>query len=248
MKCIIVIPCFNESQRLSVNTFCKFLSKQNFIQLVFVDDGSRDSTFQILKTINNNYPKDTYLLQFPENKGKAEAVRQGLLLALSKKPHLVGFWDADLSTPLSEILRFTSFFSSHPEIRWVFGSRVMLLGRKIKRSSFRHYIGRVFATFVSLVLDLRIYDSQCGAKIFCADAELESIISKKFKSKWIFDVELLARLIKYHKKINKYSPYDIIYELPLNNWVDVKGSKLKLRDFFGVVIDLFLIWKYMRSK
>jgi glycosyltransferase involved in cell wall biosynthesis len=78
MKSIIVIPCFNERQRLSVNTFCKFLSKQNCIQFVFVDDGSSDYTFQILKEINNNYPKNTYLLQFPENKGKAEAVRQGL--------------------------------------------------------------------------------------------------------------------------------------------------------------------------
>ena len=106
----------------------------------------------------------------------------------------------------------------------------------------------LFKIQIDKMLDLPIYDSQCGAKMFRADAELENIISDKFKSKWIFDVELIARLIKYLQKTNKNSVHAIIYEIPLNTWVDVKGSKLKLRDFFGAIIDLFQIWKYMRNK
>jgi len=248
MKCIIVIPCYNEGQRLPVSNFCEFLDDQDDVQFVFVDDGSTDNTCEILKLLNDSNPKNTEILRLSKNSGKAEAVRRGLMLALSKKPDLVGFWDADLATPLSEISRFISVFSTYPEIKWVFGSRVKLLGRRIERNEFRHYIGRVFATFVSLVLDLPIYDSQCGAKMFRAEEELERIISEKFRSRWIFDVELIARLTKYLKKTNKDSPSATIYEIPLKNWVDVRGSKLKLRDFFRAIVDLFLIWKDLHSK
>jgi hypothetical protein len=84
--------------------------------------------------------------------------------------------------------------------------------------------------------------------MFRADVELNRIISVKFRSRWIFDVELIARLKKYLKAKNKNSLETIIYEIPLKNWVDVKGSKLQLKDFFWAVIDLFLIWKYLNSK
>lgn len=248
MKIIIVIPCFNESQRLPVKIFYEFLREQHLIQFVFVDDGSTDNTYQILKSLNNSFPKHTDILKLPKNNGKAEAVRLGMLLALSKKPDLVGFWDADLSTPLTEIYRFVKVFSAYPKIKWVFGSRVKLLGRQIERNELRHYMGRVFATFVSFALNLPIYDSQCGAKMFRAGEELENIISEKFKSKWIFDVELIARLTKYLQKTDKYSPQTVIYEIPLNTWIDVKGSKLKIRDLFWATIDLFKIWKFMQSK
>jgi glycosyltransferase involved in cell wall biosynthesis len=248
MKSLIVVPCFNESQRFPVNAFCEFLREQNSVQFIFVDDGSTDNTFQILKSLNTNNPKNTNILQLAKNSGKAEAVRQGMLLALSKKPDLVGFWDADLATPLAEIPRFIAIFSTYPDIKWVFASRVKLLGRQIKRNELRHYFGRVFATFVSLVLKLPIYDSQCGAKMFRAGAELEKIISEKFRSRWIFDVELIARLMRYLKKTNQNPAHTIIYEIPLNTWVDVKGSKLKAKDFFIAIIDLFFIWKYLRSK
>lgn len=248
MQTIIIIPCFNEGQRLPVETFNEFLCKQHLIKFIFVDDGSTDNTYQILKSLNNTFPQYTDILKLQKNSGKAEAVRLGMLLALSKKPDLVGFWDADLSTPLTEIFRYISVFSSHPKIKWVFGSRVKLLGRQIERSELRHYIGRIFATSVSIMLKLPIYDSQCGAKIFRTGSELETIICEKFESKWFFDVELIARLTKYLQNTDKCTPHTVIYEIPLNTWVEVKGSKLKIKDFFWAIIDLFKIWKFMHSR
>jgi dolichyl-phosphate beta-glucosyltransferase len=248
MKSIIVIPCFNEGQRFPVSEFREFLCKKQLHKFIFVDDGSIDNTLQILTSLNNNFPEKTEILKLSENCGKAEAVRLGMLSALSKKPDLVGFWDADLATPLTEINRFVAVFLSHPEIKWVFGSRVKLLGRQIERNELRHYMGRIFATFVSLVLDLPIYDSQCGAKMFRACAEYENLIAEKFKSKWIFDVELIARLSKYSQKTEKCSPRTIIYEVPLNTWIDVKGSKLEMKDFFKATIDILQIWNYMHRE
>ena len=94
------------------------------------------------------------------------------------------------------------------------GSRLKRLGANIERKLSRHYIGRVFATGASLITQLPVYDSQCGAKFFRTDI-VETLFGKKFITKWVFDVEILIRARnhfgkyeiynqnkKYHKKLN----------------------------------------------
>ena len=83
MKCTIIIPCFNEGQRLPVEIFQEFLREQHLVQFVFVDDGSTDNTYKILESLRNSFPKDTDILKLPNNSGKAEAVRLGMLFTLS---------------------------------------------------------------------------------------------------------------------------------------------------------------------
>ncbi|MEC7597471.1 MAG: glycosyltransferase family 2 protein, partial [Planctomycetota bacterium] len=92
-----------------------------------------------------------------------------------------------------------------------------------------------FATFASLVLGIPIYDTQCGAKLFRADAALQEVVSKRFLTTWIFDVELIAR---YGRAVKEVSLEDMIYELPLRRWADVAGSKLKPKDFCKAVLEL----------
>ncbi len=245
---IIVVPCYNEAQRLRLECFQQFLAEHPQIQFLFVDDGSKDGTADLLEPACAAQPESLRLLKLAANGGKAEAVRAGFLKAFESKPAAVGFWDADLSTPLDELPRMLDILEKRPEIEMVFGARVNLLGRSIRRKLSRHYIGRVFATFVAQLLGLAIYDTQCGAKVFRTSDELQSLFQAPFLSRWIFDVEIIARSIQSRKRDSLPPTSSIICEMPLKTWVDVEGSKLKLKDFFLVARDLVRIYfNTMRS-
>ena len=181
-------------------------------------------------------------MQLAKNSGKAEAVRQGMRAAMAagpsgEAPDLVGFWDADLATPLEEIPRFIDTFTGRPHLGAVLGSRVKLLGRRVERKPSRHIIGRGMATLISRTLAINIYDSQCGAKLFRADDIFAGALAERFASRWIFDVELLARLRDGYRAAGRALD-EALYELPLTEWRDVAGSKLKLRDGIVALRDL----------
>lgn len=239
--CLIVVPCFNEGSRLQVTGFTDFLRKVEGINFLFVNDGSRDNTLAVLQTIRSGREDRIQILDNQENAGKAEAVRAGLLRAIEQGyGTYVGFWDADLSTPLEVIPDFVALLNASDRLQMVFGSRIRLLGRDIARRAGRHYLGRVFASFASITLRLPIYDTQCGAKLFRVTPELASILKETFLSRWVFDVEILARYIAFYQGSVSYLR-DSIYEFPLPRWYDVAGSKVRPGDFFRAAIDLFRI-------
>ena len=238
----IIIPCYNEEHRLKIEAFKTFNSPAYEINFLFVDDGSTDGTRRILEGLQSADSTKFQLLSFSRNQGKAEAVRQGFLAATNSRPDFIGFWDADLATPLDAIPLFLSLAQSRPDLEIVIGARVKLLGRKIERSTSRHYFGRVFATAVSAVLGLSVYDTQCGAKLFRASPSLSALFQEPFQSRWIFDVEILARLIQARRGKKLPQPQQVIYELPLLEWRDVPGSKLKCRDFFRAAWELSRIY------
>ncbi len=239
-RAAIIVPCFNESQRLPAAEFERFLhSGPPGIVLIFVDDGSRDSTFELLTRFQAACPQRAVALRLTPNRGKAEAVRYGIQYAFDRQFQYAGFWDADLATPLDAIPPFVDLMDSRPELDMVFGARVKLLGRHVERKASRHYLGRVFATAVSWVLALPVYDTQCGAKLFRSTSEMRSVFQQPFLSRWIFDVEIIAR---YGALLSPSSSLaQRIYEYPLQAWTDVGGSKLKSRDFFRAACDLFRI-------
>ncbi len=241
---ILVVPCYNEADRLDQAEFRAFAQDNPGVQFLFVNDGSTDDTAAVLQTLSESCPETFLVHELPQNGGKAEAVRAGILRAIELHPAYVGFWDADLSTPLDEIERMLAVFRNRPEIEMVFGARVNLLGRQVRRKLYRHYLGRVFASAVARSLGLGIYDTQCGAKLFRTNDSLPELFQDPFLSKWIFDVEIIARSINLRRTANLSPATEIIYEQPLMSWSDVAGSKLRFRDFFVVYCDFLRIYRH----
>ncbi len=243
--CVVVIPCYNEAKRFRVDEYERYLKSKESgeIRLLFVNDGSSDETLPMLEALRNRFPTRVSVLDQQPNRGKAEAVRNGMLHVIaSGRARITGFWDADLATPLPQINDFVELMVSKPELNLVFGARVRLLGRDIHRQPVRHYLGRCFATAVSLLLHLPIYDTQCGAKLFRITPELSLVLSQPFHSRWIFDVEMLARFLAIHQGSTKQLEKEI-YEYPLPVWTDVAGSKVSPLDFFKALGELATIYR-----
>jgi glycosyltransferase involved in cell wall biosynthesis len=228
----LVVPCYNEEQRLDLDAFRKFHAGSDQVGFLFVDDGSRDGTRRLLQA--NGFD----VLGLDRNVGKAEAVRRGIVAAIDRGADIVGFWDADLATPLAELPLFLDIMRERPAIEMVYGARVRLLGRTISRQESRHYFGRVGATLISRTLGLAVYDTQCGAKLFRVNDTIRQLFATPFLSRWIFDVEILARFVKAR---GRDAAARAIYELPLRAWKDVQGSKLRSTDFLRALRDLWRI-------
>jgi glycosyltransferase involved in cell wall biosynthesis len=244
----IVVPCYNEARRLAVERFRAFAGEHPNISFLFVDDGSTDATAEMIQALVSANPQRFSLLSQPKNQGKAEAVRSGMLKALETGATYAGYWDADLATPLAEIPRFVDVLERHRERDICFGARVRLLGRSIERRALRHYLGRAFATVASLVLDLPIYDTQCGAKLFRVLHETRALFAERFCVNWTFDVEVIARVQSLRLESRLANDLTPIYELPLDEWRDVAGSKVKPSDFLRGLLEIVRIYrKYGRG-
>ena len=281
----IVVPCYNEEHRLPRAAFLHYVQQQQQqqqqqssscshpTQFLFVNDGSTDGTLQVLHDLHAAHPTALQVLDLQPNRGKAEAVRQGLMhvllstvqngnnlispMAQKDAPVIVGYWDGDLATPLESINVFLQIFEQKPQIDMVFGSRVALLGRNIQRHASRHYLGRIFATLASSLLGLRIYDTQCGAKLFRVTEDLRLALTEPFENRWIFDVEFIARLQTQRTRtrsqaiLQQAAPLPLertIYESPLDEWRDISGSKLSFKHKTSALYGLFHIWRRYTSK
>jgi glycosyltransferase involved in cell wall biosynthesis len=229
-----VVPAWNEAARLDAEAFVAHATAHPHQRLLFVNDGSTDDTARVLDAIGSRAPLGIEVLHLEHNVGKGEAVRRGLRQALDGGAPLVGFLDADLAAPLSAIEVLAAQLEAHDAVQLVLGSRVKLLGWAIERSEWRHYPGRLFATCASLALGLPVYDTQCGAKLLRAGPVAREALAAPFQSRWLFDVELIAR-------VRDLAGVAALREVPLEAWADRGGSSVRLRDFVRAPWELWRI-------
>ncbi|MBL0938217.1 MAG: glycosyltransferase [Gemmatimonadaceae bacterium] len=232
----LVVPCFNEAARLDGAAFRAALQRDAWLRVLFVDDGSTDDTAVMLDNLAASVPNRISVLHLARNSGKAEAVRQGLAQAMTQSA-LCGFWDADLAAPLEEVASLRQLLCERPTIDWVFGIRLRALGRNIHRRALRHYLGRLFATCSSILLGIDSYDTQCGAKLFRSTSLLQEVLSTPFRSRWIFDVEMLTRAVFVLSNTTRRLT-DVVYEAPLAQWEHRSGSKVRPGDFVRACMEL----------
>ena len=209
--------------------------------ILFVNDGSTDKTAAILQELCIDVSQFTFL-NLEKNEGKSGAIRQGVLhLEENNTFDYIGYLDADLATPLTEIPRLISEIEKRDTSPlFIMGARVKLMGTNIKRKVWRHYVGRVFATFVSKMLKIPVYDTQCGAKLIHKSVVF-NIFREPLITKWLFDVELIARL---ESILGVDKMEEVLLEVPIRQWQEIEGSKLKPTDFLKAPFELIKIWRH----
>lgn len=219
----IVVPCYNEESRIDIESFLGFLASAD-VSFVFVNDGSRDRTLERLEELRVSAPHRVTVVDLKQNSGKAEAVRRGLLAAIDGGATQVGYWDADLATPLDAIGDFVRVLSKFPEVQVVYGARRILLGHRIERTLKRRIVSRICASLARQAVRLPVGDTQCGAKLFRSTPLLRAALARPFTAGWLFDVELFTRL-SCQMTDRRFA----FYEQPLAEWDEIPGSKVSTR-------------------
>jgi len=225
----IVIPAYNEEKRLptSLDIILEFISgRYDFIEILVVDDGSRDATAECVRKYALTHPS-VRLLQNPANRGKGYAVRHGMLEA---KGEWILVTDADLSSPIAEIDRlFEAAASANADA--AIGSRALdrsLIG--VHQPAGREYAGRVFNFVMRAITGLPFMDTQCGFKLYSSKAARQ-IFPKQQLDEFGFDVEdlFIARLLNLK-----------VVETPVR-WNNVEGTKVSLRHGLNSFLDPFRV-------
>ncbi|HLY65043.1 MAG TPA: dolichyl-phosphate beta-glucosyltransferase [Chloroflexota bacterium] len=239
----IVVPTYNEKERISASLerILEFMSKQSFpIELLVVDDGSSDGTADLVESLRSGEDCPPLSVLRNDHRGKAYAVRSGMLAA---KGGFVLFSDADLSTPIEEVLRFLPYLEDDCDV--VIGSREAPGSERFDEPLTRHVMGRIFTRLVQLITGQHFEDTQCGFKAFSRRAAQDifgrvqlygpnSPVIKRSKVTG-FDVELLFLAKKLGMRVR---------EVPVR-WYYSRGSKVDpLRDSFHNLLDVLKVRLY----
>jgi len=239
----LIVPCYNEEKRLVPQHFLDFVLTSDSIDLWFINDGSTDGTWSLIQSMAAQKPGRIIARNLSENQGKAGAIRSCFQMVYETGTYTyVGYIDADLSAPLQEVLPLQEQIQK--DLYYIVaGCRIKMAGRTIERTMMRHYFSRIFATYYSQLLDVHNYDTQCGLKLFQISFAI-NLFEKPFVSRWLFDLEIFLRAKillgeeGYAKKI---------VEVPLQEWKEVGGSKLRWFDFFKAPWEVLKIyWRYRR--
>lgn len=187
-----VVPAHNEEKRLgpSLQRLIEYSAAQPFaVEVVVVDDGSRDSTAAVAETAMRSLPPSVSLrlVCHEVNRGKGAAVRTG---ALAANGDCVLYCDADLATPPEEAGKLLAELEGGADV--AAGSRVQPDGSDMRASQpmFRRLAGRLFAVIRRRLLLSDVQDTQCGFKAFRREAAL-SLFPRQRLDGWAFDAELL---------------------------------------------------------
>lgn len=241
MTIALVVPCFNEADRWSDEYWTDILQIPD-LRVLFVDDGSTDATLARAQVTVSGTSSE--VLSMPRNAGKAEAVRTGMRHLLKRDDaSAVGYLDADGAFNRRDIEDLIAAYQQKVtggEFQAAWSSRVALAGRDIARSGSRHYIGRLVATFVSVGYGQIPYDTQSGYKLFQPSETLEACLAEPFRTRWLFELELLARWQGMNGSHLR------VWEEPLQYWHDVPGSKITRRESVRVVKELLAVKREQR--
>jgi dolichyl-phosphate beta-glucosyltransferase len=239
---VIVVPCYNEEARINQEYFQILIHELNKLRfrLLFVNDGSSDSTGRIIEEF---VQQGALTLHLAKNLGKAEAIRKGLIESKNLNPNctVYGYLDADAAFGVADVIEIASTVNLKDRSTlslFLSGARISMAGSVIKRNKLRHVIGRAIVTILNLEKNIAMYDPQSGLKIFRVDRFNQLLLEQPFKTKWFVDLEILTRL-----SLNSLE----VLEYPVKQWIEMGGSKLGVRDALRIGREVMIIKKIIRD-
>jgi len=236
----IIFPVFNEELRLrsSFNHIKNFLKRKKkfIIEIIFVDDGSKDNSYNLLNKFVKNYKnfKSNNKIKFKiikskKNLGKGSALKLGVKNA---KYNWILTTDIDMSVSLFQIYNWIEKKLVNKKYLVYFGSRSHKKSI-VKRDFFRSILGGIGSFLVSTILRIKIKDTQCGYKLY-KKQQAKFVFSKLITNGFDHDIELIMLLRS--KNIG-------IKELPVK-WKHKDNSKVNvfwdpIKIFIGILIIRF---------
>lgn len=194
----IVVPAYNERLRIgkTLEQILAHVQQEAWnAEIVVVDDGSRDETFQIVSGFATANPQ-LRVIQNPGNQGKGYSVRNGMLNA---RGEVLLFTDADLSSPISEATKLFAALDQGADV--AIGSRWLDPSLQFQRQSLkRRIMSRTFNLYLRMLLGFSYRDTQCGFKAFSRRAA-QLIFPRQRITRWGFDAEILYLAHRSHLKV-----------------------------------------------
>lgn len=231
----IVIPAYQESSRLGATLFevGRFLRQRSIDgEVIVVDDGSTDGTANVAELAREHLLR-LRVVRHARNLGKGAAVRTGVEAAGAP---IVCFLDADLSTPVEELLHLIAAVRGGADI--AIGSRHLPNSAiLVPQPLLRQCLGALFRSVVRILLPLPFRDTQCGAKVFRAQTA-RRLASASVLDGYAFDLEWLALARRWQRRVD---------EVPVA-WSDRPGSSLRiLPTLFAILRDVLRVRRRMRG-
>jgi len=231
-----VIPAYNESNRIrpTLDEMLRHSRERKWeIEIVVVNDGSRDNTAEIIREYGQIHP-EIHLVENPGNHGKGYSVRNGMLHA---RGDICLFTDADLSSPISEAQHLFDAIAAGADI--AIGSRWLRAELQTERQPlYRQLLGRIFNLVLRVVLGLNFADTQCGFKAFRREVA-QKIFPLQRIERWGFDPEILflARKLGFTVK-----------EVPVV-WAHSEGTRLHpFRDGLRMFVEVLHVrWNSIKG-
>lgn len=227
----LVIPVFNEENRLIASEIEESFKDFYGVKIIFVNDGSTDATSTILNNLAEKFTGNPIdILENQANLGKAESIRRGFLTALSYNCNYIGFTDGDFATPPHEIKRLIEVIRETRPLA-LFGVRRNENGNDVETTWYRKMQGIIFNFLAKKLVRADLQDPQCGTKFFMNSSNLKQAVSTEFLNPWLFDLEIYLRM-KY--QLGSFE----VDEITLSSWKHQPNSKIRIKDPLLMLINL----------
>ncbi len=241
MDISIIIPANNESEKISHDILAadKFLSNQNFTgEIIIVDDGSSDNTFQIANHYKSNSNNYVNVIKLSHNVGKGGAIVEGIK---SSKGNIIIYADAGLTVPFENALVGIELIKND-KCEIANGSRKMKESKIVNAQDFdRKIISRLFGFAVKYFLKIpkNLTDTQCGFKVYNGDVA-RNLFPKLITKGFLFEIELILLAQKENFRILEFP---VIWSCDRDSRLSIgKSSKKIISDF------IFLYKKFISRK